>query len=175
MSQKTSAKGAIGEQAGLKPLRRTMTPYRGQIVLFSLASIFTLVVGYRSTQWGFMWSPAVFWALFAGQIYIGLQYMVLWDENGVVMRASGMRKETRIQYGEITEIKIERAGVSEVMAQSRPFRRIVVYGHRGHTVAYIDISLRHFQPRDIDEVLREIHIRRPDLVVPAIPWGKGSL
>jgi hypothetical protein len=90
------------------------------------------------------------------------------------MRASGIT-EKRIPYDEITEIKIERADVSEFMAQNRPFRRIVIHGNARDPGAFIDISLRHFQPRDIDEVLAEIRKRRPDLAVPTISWGKGYL
>jgi hypothetical protein len=157
----------------LKLLRRTITPYKGQIAIFSVITIFLLIVAYRSSQWALAWSPIVIWAGFAVLAYFGLRYKVLWDGNGVVMCASGVG-EKRIPYDEIAEIRIERADVSEFMAQARPFRRIVVYGNAGHPVKSIDISLRHFRPRDIDELLREIRIRRPDLVVPAIPWGEGS-
>jgi hypothetical protein len=159
---------------GLKPLGRTITPYRAQIVIFSVITIFFLFEAHRLSQWGFAWPPAVIWAGFAILIYFGLRYRVLWDGTGVLMRASGIG-ERRIQYGEITEIKIERAGVSEFLTQARPFRRIVIYGNARHPAAFIDISLRHFQPPDIDELLAEIRTRRPDLAVPTISWGKGSL
>jgi len=158
----------------LKPLRRTITPYRGQILIFSVITIFTLLVAFRSSQWGLVWLPIVIWLGFAVLVYIGLRYKVLWDGNGVVMRASGLR-ERRIQYDEITEIKVERAHVSEFLAQARPFRRIVVYGNAGHPVVFIDISLRHFQPRDIDELLAKIRVCRPDIAVPTISWGMGYL
>lgn len=158
----------------LKQLGRTITPYRGQTIIISGITIFTAFVAHRSSQWRIFWWSTGIWALFAVLIYIGLQYRVLWDGNGVVMRASGI-KERRIQYDEITEIRVERADFSEFFAQSRPFRRIVVYGHKNHSKAYIDISLRHFRPQDIDELLTRIRIHRPDLEVPVIPWGTGSL
>jgi hypothetical protein len=151
-----------------------MTPYVGQIIIFAAITIFLLVVAYRSSQWGLMWSSVVIWLGFAATVYFDLRYRVLWDESGVVMRASGIQ-EKRIEYDEITEVKIERADVTEFLAQSRPFRRIVVCGPRGHKEGWIDISLRHFRPQDIDELLNEICIRRPDLAIPAIPWGTGSL
>ncbi len=158
---------------GLRPLGLTVTPYRGQIIVFCAITIFLLLVAHRSSQWGLAWSPVAIWAGFALIVYFGLRYRVLWDRTGVVMRASGTG-ERRIQYDEITEIKIERAGQSEFLAQARPFRRIVIYGNAVHPES-IDISLRHFQPRDIDELLKEVRIHRPDLVVPVIQWGKGSL
>ncbi|HEV7219705.1 MAG TPA: hypothetical protein VGN39_12585, partial [Terriglobales bacterium] len=73
---------------GLKPLRRTITPYRGQIVIFSVITIFLLSVAYKSSQWALMWSPIVIWAGFAVIVHFGLRYNVLWDGNGLVMRAS---------------------------------------------------------------------------------------
>jgi hypothetical protein len=163
----------IGDH-GLKPLGRIITPYRAQIVTFSVITIFFLFEAHRLSQWGFAWPPALIWAGFTVLVYFGLRYRVLWDGTGVLMRASGIG-ERRIQYDETTEIQIERAGVSEFLAQARPFRRIVIHENARHPASFIDISLRHFQPRDIDELLREIRIRRPDLVVPSVPWGKGSL
>jgi hypothetical protein len=152
----------------LEPLRRTITPYRGQIVIYSVITILSLFVAHRSPQWPFAWTLIVIWAGLAVSVYFGLRYSVLWDGTGVVMRAS--RVERHIRYDEITEIKVETAP-----AQSRPFRRIVVHGDRRDPNAFVDISLRHFRPSDIDELLAVIRTRRPDLLVPAIPWGTGSL
>jgi hypothetical protein len=121
-----------------------------------------------------MWGPTLIWGAFAVLTYIGMKYRVLWDETGVVMRASG-GPERLIRYQEITEIKIERAQVSEFFVQSRPFRRIVIYGRKRHPNEYIDVSLRHFRPADIDELLAVIRTHRPDLAVPKVPWGRGSL
>jgi hypothetical protein len=142
-------------------------------VIFSAITIFLLLVAYRTSQWGLAWSPVAIWGGFAVIVYFGLRYRVLWDETGVVIRASGIG-ERRIEYDQISEIRIERAAANEFLAQARPFRRVVIYGNAVHPES-IDISLRHFQPRDIDELLGEIHLRRPDLVVPTISWDEGSL
>jgi len=158
----------------LVPLGRTTTPYRGPAVIFSVITIFLLFEAYRSSQWGLAWSTIVIWAGFAGIVYFGLRYRVLWDETGVVMRASG-GPERLIRYDEITEIKIERAKDSEFLAQSRPFRRIVIHGRKRDPNEYIDVSLRHFRPTDVDELLDVIRSHRPDLAVPTVPWGTGSL
>jgi hypothetical protein len=158
----------------LKSLGRTFTPYVGQTVIFASVTGFMIYMGLRTSQRGFMWAATLIWALFAVLIYIGMKYRVLWDETGVVMRASG-GAERRIRYDEITEIKIERARVSEFPAQSRPFRRLVIHGRKQHLNEYVDVSLRHFRPADIDELLAVIRTQRPDLAVPIIPWGAGSL
>jgi hypothetical protein len=102
-----------------------------------------------------------------------MKYRVPWDETGVVMRASGGKR--LIRYDEITEIKIERAKAGEFLIQSRPFRRIVIHGRKRDPTEYIDVSLRHFRPADIDELLAVIRSHRPDLTVPIVPWGTGSL
>jgi hypothetical protein len=157
----------------LRALGRTITPYVGQTVIFASVTGFMIYMGLKTSQWGFIWAPTVIWALFAGLIYIGMKYRVLWGENGVVMRASGGQR--LIRYDEITEIKIERAQVSEFPAQSRPFRRIVIHGRKRHPKDYIDVSLRHFRPADIDELLAVIRAHRPDLTIPTVPRGSGSL
>jgi hypothetical protein len=102
--------------------------------------------------------------------FIGLKYRVLWDETGLVMRASGI-PERHIRFDEITEVRTERAQVSEFFAQSRPFRRIVVHGPKHDPKAFIDISLRHFRLDDIEELLKAIRLRRPDLAVPTVSVG----
>jgi hypothetical protein len=157
----------------LRPLGLTITPYRAQIVIFSAITVFALSVAYVKDQPGFVWAATLIWALFAGSLYIGLQYRVLWDNSGLVMRASG-GKERCIQYHEIASVTLE-TGVSEISCQSRPFRRIVVTPLSEQPDSFIDISLRHFQREDIDQLLANIRSQRPDLEVPTIPWGKGSL
>jgi hypothetical protein len=158
----------------LKPLGRTITPYVGQALIFAGVTAFMVYTGLRTSQWGLMWGPVVIWGGFAVLTYIGMKYRVLWDETGVVMRASGVL-ERLIRYDEITEIKIERAQVSEFLIQSRPFRRIVIHGRKRHPNEYIDVSLRHFRPTDIDELLAVIRTHRPDLTLPTVPWGTGTL
>jgi len=158
----------------LKSLGRTITPYVAQTIIFASVTGFMIYMGLRTSQWGFLWTPTLIWALFAALIYIGMKYRVLWDETGLIMRASGV-PERLIRYDEITEIRIEKAQVGEFLVQSRPFRRIVIRGHKRHPHDYIDVSLRHFRPADIDELLAVIRAQRPDLAVPTIPWGTGSL
>jgi hypothetical protein len=140
------------------------------LVIFSTVTLFCLFIAIWKAEWSMLWGLLVIWSSFAVLLYIGLKYRVLWDADGVVVRASG-GSERRIQYVAITEIKIETAGAAEGAAQSRPFRRIVVYARMRHPAEFIDISLRHFRPEDIDELLNEIRKQRHDLVVPDLPWG----
>lgn len=158
----------------VKPLKRTLTPYLAQTVIFVIITVFLLLVAYRSSQWALAWAAITIWIGYAILLCLGLRYRVLWNSNGVVMRGSGIG-ERRIPYDSISKVKIERANASEFMTQARPFRRIVIYGNDRLQATYIDISLRHFAPRDIDKLLAEIRVRRPDLTVPQVVWDKGLL
>lgn len=165
---------SIKISTNLKPLGRTLTPYVAQTIIFAIITVFLLLVAYKRSQWALAWAPVTIWAGYAILVYLGLRYRVLWDSNGVVMRASGIG-EKRIAYDSISEVKIERANANEFMTQARPFRRIVIHGNIQHHTTSIDVSLRHFAPKDIDELLAEIRVRRPDLAIPQVAWGKGSL
>lgn len=158
---------SINASTTLKHLGRTLTPYLAQIVIFTTITIFLLFVAYRKSQWALAWAPIVIWGGYSILVYLGLRYRVLWNSDGVVMRASGIG-EKRISYDSISEVKIERANASEFMTQARPFLRIVILGDVQYQPTTIDISLRHFAPRDIDELLAEIRVRRPDLTVPQV-------
>ena len=158
----------------LKPLGRTLTPYAGQAIIFLGVTVYAVWVAHKTSQWEVMWLPAVLWALYGGLVYFGLKYRILWDKHGVVMRASG-GAERRIQYDEITEIKMEMARPSEFLSQARPFRRIIVHGCKHMPDASVDISLRHFRLEDVKELLTTIHARRPDLAVPTVPEGRRFL
>jgi hypothetical protein len=153
---------------GLVPLRRTIQPYFGQTLILVLVTAFAVFESVTSSDWSFMWGPAVFLPLCGIYfLYFGLQYRVFWDKECVVMRASG-GPERRIRFDEITTVKYEVSSAKEVVAQSRPFRRIVVCGREDDPTARVDISLRHFELKDIDQLLTTIHERRPDLDVPRI-------
>jgi len=155
-------------EGGLVPLRRTIQPYVGQTLILVLVTAFAVFESVSSSDWNFMWAPAVFLPLYGIYfLYFGLQYRVFWDKESVVMRASG-GPERRIHLDEITSVKNEVSSAKEVAVQSRPFNRIVVFGREGDPNARVDISLRHFDPKDIDQLLTTIHRCRPDLDVPVL-------
>ena len=149
-------------------LRRTITPYVGQTLIFTGITVFCAVVGYRTSQWKILMAPALIWALFAVLVWIGLKYRVFWDSTSVIQHASGL-PEKQIAFDKITEIRIERAPVTEFLAMPRPFRRVAIYGRRHDPSAFIEVSLRHFRLEDIEELLTAIRENRPDLAVPAVP------
>jgi hypothetical protein len=91
---------------------------------------------------------------------------VYWDGGSLVQRASGLA-EKRITLREITDIRTERAPITDIFAMGRPFRRIAVYGRKSDSAAFIDVSLRHFQIEDIRELLSAIHVTGPDKTGPA--------
>jgi hypothetical protein len=157
----------------LVPLRRTIRPYVGQLVILAAVTVFAVYTSVASSDWGFMWAAAVFLPLFGVSfLYFGMKYRVLWSKEAVVMRASG-GAERRIPYDEISRVKNEVSSANDVLAQSRPFFRIAVYSSRDAN-AFVDISLRHFRFEDIQELLATIHNRRPDLDVPTISKGSSG-
>ena len=152
-------------------LRRTVTPYTGQTLILVMFTIFVSWVAYTKQQWGFLWGGGLVWLLWASYILLfGMRYRIIWNDAGIIMRASG-GPERHIGFDEITEIPYEVAGATEFLAQSRPFRRIVILGRRSHPKTLIDISLRHFRTQDIKNLMNAIHERRPDVTIPTIPFN----
>ena len=149
-------------------LTRLATPYLGQSVILGGITVLATYAADRTSEWRIMWGVAVIWAFFVSfVVFIGMKYRVLWDETGLVMRASGIQ-ERKIRFDEITEVEKETAPATEFLSQARPFRRIVVRGRRDDPNAFIDISTRHFRPKDIETLLVTIHSRRPDIAVPEL-------
>lgn len=157
------------EGCGLTALRRTITPYIGQTLILIALTVFLVLVAGKTSQWNMLWGAALTWGLFAGYVVLfGMKYRIFWNEKSVVMHASG-GPERCIRFDEITELCYE-IGAS----QSRPFRRLVVYGCHKNAEGYIDISLRHFHLDDIDRLIGEIHQNRPDLTIPRLPLDRQT-
>lgn len=150
-----------------KILRRTITPYVGQTLIFTGITVFCVVVACRTSQWKLLMVPTLIWTLFAALVWIGLKYRVFWDSNCVIQHASGL-PEKLIAFDSITEIRIERAPLNAFLAMPRPFRRVAIYGRPHDPSAFIDVSLRHFRLEDIEELLAVIQERRPNLTVPTV-------
>lgn len=133
-----------------------------------LVTAFAIWVSVVSSDWNFLWGPAVFLPLYGFYfLYFGLPYRVFWDAESVVMRARG-GPERRVRFDEITSIRSEVSSAEEVAAQSRPFRRIAIYGREGDPNARVDISLRHFERGDVNQLLSTIQECRPDLDLPVL-------
>lgn len=145
-------------------LRRTLTPYIGQTAILIGVTVLTAYVAQEKRQWGLLWGLLVIWPLFAANVYFfGMKYRIWWNDVGVTMSASG-GQDRQVRFDEVSEIRYE-IGLS----QSRPFRRIVIFGSRAGPFDSIDISLRHFRLEDIEKLLVDIRKLRPDIPLPAIP------
>src|SRR5581483_10463393 len=126
----------------------TIQPYVGQSLILVAVTAFAIYESVVSADWKFMWAPAVFLPFYGIHFwYFGMRYRVLWDRHSVVMCARG-GPERRILFDEITSVRKEVSSASDVLAQSRPFRRLVVYGRKHDPNAQVDISLRHFDLKD---------------------------
>jgi hypothetical protein len=146
-------------------LRRTIAPYVGQLIIFSLVTLGVLLVSVQKHVLSLILPVPIMWLLFAFLVCIGLRYRIVWTNNEVCQRASG-GSNVCIEYGQITRITSEVSKPGEWFAASRPFRRIVIYAQGGED-KFIDVSLKHFLADDIRELMRAIRIRRPDLELPS--------
>lgn len=155
-------------------LRRTLTPYIGQTAILIGVTVLTAYVAQEKRQWGLLWGLLVIWPLFAADVYFfGMKYRIWWNDVGVTMSASG-GPERHVSFDDVSEVRYEIASGGEFLSQSRPFRRIAIFGSSAGPSAPIDISLRHFRLEDIEKLLIEIRKRRPDLALPAIPRTRRS-
>jgi len=164
----------VNRDQRLVPLRRTLQPYVVQTVIVLAVAVFAVYESAVSSDWQFMWIPAISLPLYGFYfLYFGARYRVFWNEDGVVMRARG-GPDQQVRFDEITSVKKEISSASDVLAQSRPFRRIVVSGSPNDPKARVDISLHHFDLSDINKLLTVIHAHRPDLDMPTVQGGKAA-
>ena len=142
-----------------------MTPYIGQTTILSLVTAFAFFVAWRMSEWNLFFVTPVMWVFYAVIVFIGLQYDVFWDNQKICMKASG-KADTCISYDHITHVALETANVAEMASESKPFRRIAIYGHSGHSQSKINVSLRHFRHADITSLMTSVKLHRPDLELP---------
>jgi hypothetical protein len=89
-----------------------------------------------------------------------------WCKITPALTARGGKR--RLLFSEIEGMKYETASADEFLAQNRPYRRLVVFGHTQGQKTFIDVSLRHFRKEDIQTLMEEIAKQRPDLSLPSI-------
>lgn len=152
-------------------LRRTIAPYTGQIMILTLVTFGVLFVFVKKNEWGLLLPVPVVWLLFLILTYIGLKYRINWNDKEVYQKASGGSKVC-IQYSEITKVTSEISKPGDILAASRPFRRIAIYaGESQDTGKFIDVSLKHFVADDVRKLIRVIQDHRADLALPK-NWTK---
>jgi hypothetical protein len=146
-------------------LRRTFTPYVGFFYINVAFTLLAICAAYKVKDWSLLYVPLLGYALWGIYVFLATRYRVCWDKTGVTMYADWGKRT--IGYEEISTVRYETASLADGKYLTRPFRRIVIHGHRHDPKAFVDISLRHFDPKDISALLLEINRRRPEL---AIPW-----
>lgn len=143
-------------------LRRTFAPYAGQTVILSLATIGSLAVAWEKSTWGLPIAMAVAWGFYAVFVAISLRYRISYGQEYIRRRASG-GPDVVIKVQDVAEVVRELATAGEMVAQSKPFRRIRISDRSGQS---IDVSLKHFRSEDINVLLHWLHRSRPDLSMP---------
>src|ERR1700754_1293433 len=78
-----------GENGQSQHLRRTVSPYMGQIVILSLVTLFLLFNSIKVHAWGPLLTAPVMWLLFSIPTYIGLKYKISWSDKEICEEASG--------------------------------------------------------------------------------------
>lgn len=146
-------------------LRRVINPYAGMLLILSFVTIGLLIVSARSGQWGLMSSVAIAWIGFSYLLYVGLKYKISWGHGIIRQEASGSHPVV-IAFSDITAVNVESGKGAELLRASRPFRRIAIYARGADGDRFIDVSLKHFAPGDIRELMRAIYRDRPDLSLP---------
>jgi hypothetical protein len=146
-------------------LGRSWVPYRVFIVIFVL--VFLPIVPYMFRTHDL--SPLVFWAIIGplAVVYVWYQrrYRISWQNGSVVQNAAAGPVVT-ISVDEMERVVQERSDIRTLLSLSRPGRRITIYGRTAPGMKFIDVSLYHFKLNDVRKLMRLIHERRPDLVVP---------
>jgi len=152
-------------------LRRTIAPYMGQIIILVLVTFGVLFVCIKKHEWALLLPVSIVWLLFLILTCIGLKYKINWTDNEICQKASGGSKVC-IQYSEITKVVSEISKPGDILAASRPFRRVAIYAEepRGEG-RFIDVSLKHFVTDDVRKLMCVIHDHRSDLVLPR-NWTK---
>lgn len=145
-------------------LRRTFTPYVGLIYINVAFTLFAIFAAFKAKEWSLLYIPVVGYVLWSIYILLAAKYKVSWDDIGVTMYADWGKRT--ITYEEISSVRYETASVADGKYLTRPFQRIVIHGKRRDPTAFVDVSLRHFDLKDIGALLLEINRRRPELTIP---------
>jgi hypothetical protein len=125
-----------------------------------MVMVLQVFVSIKIHSWEPLVATGVIWVFFAAWAFIGTRYRIFLCDGKIVRQAFG-KPDVVIALSDITDVKNEVSDVSTLVKLKRPLRRITVYGKDGK---FIDISLKHFAAQDVDKLLDEIRVRRPELV-----------
>jgi hypothetical protein len=149
-------------------LRRNRQPYAVFAIPVALLSVSAAYVGINRHETALVVAAGAVWIGFLPMWAIMYRYAISWTDSEVRMRAFGVPTAI-IRYSDIQQIKYERSGVRQLFGLSRPSPRISIYGHAETGISVvIDISLRHFYLKDVQEILGRIGSTRKDLSMPKL-------
>jgi hypothetical protein len=145
-------------------LRRTMTPYVGELVIVGAIMIGMVALSLKTSSWPPLGVALIGCCLLLVTHYADLRYRVFW-RDGTVERITANNIKTTIKAFDISHVVLEQSTGIGMLALRRPVRRITIYG-KGEQ--HLDVSLRHFALDDIRRLMEVIHKMRPDLALPII-------
>lgn len=119
-----------------------------------------------SNDWKSILPIAIFFLfLFLIIAWFQLDYRIWWKDSTIFQKATG-GGITAIKPDEIRQIQQEKSDAQTLFAMRRPARRITIYAETHEGPKVIDVSLKHFNTRDIRKLMKMIHEQRPDLDMP---------
>jgi hypothetical protein len=108
---------------------------------------------------------ALLWVIGIWSQYANTRYRIFW-KNGDIEQIAANKNITVLKTAEIKRIALEHSDIRTLLSYTRPSRRIAIYAQGPDGNKWIDVSLKHFAPEDIRQLMRAIHERRPDLSMP---------
>jgi hypothetical protein len=139
-------------------LRRTFTPYLSLASILAFITLMMAVLSVKMHSWEPLYASSVFWTFFLVLLLVGTRYRIYFRNGNITELAYG-KPPTTISVNEISAVKQESSSARELIAFNRPQSRITIIGN-GKS---IDVSLRHFHDRDVNELLLLIKASRSDL------------
>jgi hypothetical protein len=146
-------------------LTRSIYPYRFTIIVCTGISVLSVFAWAKSKDPGIFLVILFLWLVSFATQYENTRYRIFW-KDGVIKQISANKFVTTINCPEITRIVQERSDLQSRLRMQRPLDRIAIYAGQCAQERHIDVSLRHFTSDDIRKLMRAIHERRPDLMIP---------
>jgi hypothetical protein len=158
----------INPQNELSSLRRKLRPYVVFAVPIGAVSVFLIYLGIAKHDTSSLVLAVVVWLGFVPMWAIMYRYAIFWNDNEIRMRAFGVPSAT-LRISDIQRITHERSNVGQLLQVSRPSPRLSFYGPlMSGRPGVIDISLRHFEPKSIRDLLTAVSHARNDLAIPKL-------
>jgi hypothetical protein len=147
-------------------LRKTLGPTLFFVVLVSIA--FLPLIPYIARTHDFspisvllVFAPIALW-----YAWVQTKYAISWQDGAITQRTMG-GPPVIISVAEIYQVVLERSTIQQMVSLSRPGpRRLAIYARTTSGVKVVDVSLVHFKRDDVEMLMKLVHERRPELVLP---------